>query len=234
MMKVSDVEVWYGKVRAVSDISLEVNKGEIVGLIGPNGAGKTTILKAIIGVVRVAKGEIIFENERLNDFETHEIIKRGIAIAPEGRQLFPFLTVEENLLMGAINGEAWRKRFETIKFVYSLFPRLNERRNQLAGTLSGGEQQMLTIARALMAKPKLLLVDEPSLGLAPKIALEIYKLLEKLRNEGITILLSDQNARRVFEISDRAYVVENGKIVMQGKSSDLKEDERIRRVYLGL
>ncbi len=233
-MKVSDVEVWYGKVRAVSDISLEVNKGEIVGLIGPNGAGKTTILKAIIGVVRVAKGEIIFENERLNDFETHEIIKRGIAIAPEGRQLFPFLTVEENLLMGAINGEAWRKRFETIKFVYSLFPRLNERRNQLAGTLSGGEQQMLTIARALMAKPKLLLVDEPSLGLAPKIALEIYKLLEKLRNEGITILLSDQNARRVFEISDRAYVVENGKIVMQGKSSDLKEDERIRRVYLGL
>ncbi len=233
-MKVSDVEVWYGKVRAVSDISLEVNKGEIVGLIGPNGAGKTTILKAIIGVVRVAKGEIIFENERLNDFETHGIIKKGIAIAPEGRQLFPFLTVEENLLMGAINGEAWRKRFETIKFVYSLFPRLNERRNQLAGTLSGGEQQMLTIARALMAKPKLLLVDEPSLGLAPKIALEIYKLLEKLRNEGITILLSDQNARRVFEISDRAYVVENGKIVMQGKSSELKEDERIRRVYLGL
>jgi len=233
-MKVSDVEVWYGKVRAVSDISLEVNKGEIVGLVGPNGAGKTTILKAIIGVVRVAKGEIIFENERLNDFETHEIIKKGIAIAPEGRQLFPFLTVEENLLMGAINGEAWGKRFETIKFVYSLFPRLSERRNQLAVTLSGGEQQMLTIARALMAKPKLLLVDEPSLGLAPKIALEIYKLLEKLRNEGITILLSDQNARRVFEISDRAYVVENGRIVMQGKSSKLKEDERIRRVYLGL
>jgi len=233
-MKVSDVEVWYGKVRAVSDISLEVNKGEIVGLVGPNGAGKTTILKAIIGVVRVAKGEIIFENERLNDFETHEIIKKGIAIAPEGRQLFPFLTVEENLLMGAINGEAWGKRFETIKFVYSLFPRLSERRNQLAVTLSGGEQQMLTIARALMAKPKLLLVDEPSLGLAPKIALEIYKLLEKLRNEGITILLSDQNARRVFEISDRAYVVENGRIVMQGKSSELKEDERIRRVYLGL
>ncbi|NHW88282.1 MAG: ABC transporter ATP-binding protein [Archaeoglobales archaeon] len=234
MMKVSDVEVWYGKVRAVSDISLEVNKEEIVGLVGPNGAGKTTILKAIIGVVRVAKGEIIFENERLNDFETHEIIKKGIAIAPEGRQLFPFLTVEENLLMGAINGEAWGKRLETIKFVYSLFPRLSERRNQLAVTLSGGEQQMLTIARALMAKPKLLLVDEPSLGLAPKIALEIYKLLEKLRNEGITILLSDQNARRVFEISDRAYVVENGRIVMQGKSSELKEDERIRRVYLGL
>uniref|UniRef100_A0A7C2SNM7 ABC transporter ATP-binding protein n=1 Tax=Archaeoglobus fulgidus TaxID=2234 RepID=A0A7C2SNM7_ARCFL len=234
MMKINDIEVWYGKVRAVSDISLEVNRGEIVGLIGPNGAGKTTILKAIIGVTRIARGEIIFENERLNDLETHEIIKKGITIAPEGRQLFPFLTVEENLMMGAINGEAWKNRFKTINFVYSLFPRLSERRNQLAGTLSGGEQQMLTIARALMAKPKLLLVDEPSLGLAPKIALEIYRLLERLRNEGITILLSDQNANRVFEISDRAYVVENGRIVMEGKSSELKEDERIKRVYLGL
>jgi len=233
-MKINDIEVWYGKVRAVSDISLEVNRGEIVGLIGPNGAGKTTILKAIIGVTRIARGEIIFENERLNDLETHEIIKKGITIAPEGRQLFPFLTVEENLMMGAINGEAWKNRFKTINFVYSLFPRLSERRNQLAGTLSGGEQQMLTIARALMAKPKLLLVDEPSLGLAPKIALEIYRLLERLRNEGITILLSDQNANRVFEISDRAYVVENGRIVMEGKSSELKEDERIKRVYLGL
>uniref|UniRef100_A0A7C3RK10 ABC transporter ATP-binding protein n=1 Tax=Archaeoglobus fulgidus TaxID=2234 RepID=A0A7C3RK10_ARCFL len=234
MMKINDIEVWYGKVRAVSDISLEVNRGEIVGLIGPNGAGKTTILNAIIGVTRIARGEIIFENERLNDLETHEIIKKGITIAPEGRQLFPFLTVEENLMMGAINGEAWKNRFKTINFVYSLFPRLSERRNQLAGTLSGGEQQMLTIARALMAKPKLLLVDEPSLGLAPKIALEIYRLLERLRNEGITILLSDQNANRVFEISDRAYVVENGRIVMEGKSSELKEDERIKRVYLGL
>ncbi len=233
-MKINDIEVWYGKVRAVSDISLEVNRGEIVGLIGPNGAGKTTILNAIIGVTRIARGEIIFENERLNDLETHEIIKKGITIAPEGRQLFPFLTVEENLMMGAINGEAWKNRFKTINFVYSLFPRLSERRNQLAGTLSGGEQQMLTIARALMAKPKLLLVDEPSLGLAPKIALEIYRLLERLRNEGITILLSDQNANRVFEISDRAYVVENGRIVMEGKSSELKEDERIKRVYLGL
>jgi len=233
-MRLNDVEVWYGKIRAVSGISLDVRKGEIVGLIGPNGAGKTTILNAIIGVVRATKGEIIFENDRLNDLETHEIIKRGIAIAPEGRQLFPFLTVEENLLMGAINGDAWNKRSETLKFIYSLFPRLSERRAQLAGTLSGGEQQMLTIARALMTRPKLLLVDEPSLGLAPKVALEIYRLLERLRKEGLTILLSDQNAKRVFEISDRTYVVENGRIVMEGKSSELKEDERIRRVYLGL
>ncbi|MEM4472275.1 MAG: ABC transporter ATP-binding protein [Archaeoglobaceae archaeon] len=233
-MKVENLEVWYGKIRAVSEINFEVKKGEIVGLIGPNGAGKTTILKAIIGVIKPSKGEIIFENQRLNGLETHEIIKRGIAIAPEGRQLFPFLTVEENLLMGAINGEAWKKRMETLKFVYSLFPRLSERRAQLAGTLSGGEQQMLTIGRALMARPKLLLVDEPSLGLAPKVSLEIYKLLEKLRNEGITILLSDQNAKRVFEISERIYVVENGRIVMHGRSFDLKEDERVRRVYLGL
>ncbi|MFN3384610.1 MAG: ABC transporter ATP-binding protein [Archaeoglobaceae archaeon] len=234
MMKLEGIEVWYGKIMAVSEISLEVNKGEIVGLIGPNGAGKTTILNSIIGVIKPRKGEIIFEKEKINDLQTHEIIKKGIAIAPEGRKLFPFLTVEENLLMGAINGEAWKNKSENLKFVYSLFPRLSERRAQLAGTLSGGEQQMLTIGRALMSKPKLLLVDEPSLGLAPKIALEIYKLLQKLRDEGVTVLLSDQNAKRVFEISDRAYVVENGRIVMQGKSSELEKDERIRKVYLGL
>lgn len=233
-MKLEGIEVWYGKIMAVSEISLEVNKGEIVGLIGPNGAGKTTILNSIIGVIKPRKGEIIFEKEKINDLQTHEIIKKGIAIAPEGRKLFPFLTVEENLLMGAINGEAWKNKSENLKFVYSLFPRLSERRAQLAGTLSGGEQQMLTIGRALMSKPKLLLVDEPSLGLAPKIALEIYKLLQKLRDEGVTVLLSDQNAKRVFEISDRAYVVENGRIVMQGKSSELEKDERIRKVYLGL
>ncbi|MEM1593570.1 MAG: ABC transporter ATP-binding protein [Archaeoglobaceae archaeon] len=234
MMALEGIEVWYGKIMAVSEISFEVNKGEIVGLIGPNGAGKTTILNTIIGVVKPRKGEIFFENEKIKDLQTHEIIKKGIAIAPEGRKLFPFLTVEENLLMGAINGDAWKKKSETLKFVYSLFPRLSERRAQLAGTLSGGEQQMLTIGRALMSKPKLLLVDEPSLGLAPKVALEIYRLLQKLREEGVTILLSDQNAKRVFEISDRAYVVENGRIVMHGESSELEKDERIRKVYLGL
>ncbi len=234
MMRLEGIEVWYGKIMAVSEISLEVNKGEIVGLIGPNGAGKTTILNSVIGVIKPRKGEIVFENEKINDLQTHEIIKKGIAIAPEGRKLFPFLTVEENLLMGAINGEAWKKKSENLRFVYSLFPRLSERRAQLAGTLSGGEQQMLTIGRALMSKPKLLLVDEPSLGLAPKVAMEIYRLLQKLREEGVTILLSDQNAKRVFEISDRAYVVENGRIVMQGKSSELEKDERIRKVYLGL
>ena len=234
MMKLEDIEVWYGKIMAVSGINIEVKRGEIVGLIGPNGAGKTTILNSIIGVIKPRKGEIIFENEKIKDLQTHEIIKRGIAIAPEGRKLFPFLTVEENLLMGAINDEAWGKKFESLKFVYSLFPRLSERRAQLAGTLSGGEQQMLTIGRALMSNPKLLLVDEPSLGLAPKIALEIYRLLKKLRDEGVTILLSDQNAKRVFEVSDRAYVIENGKIVMEGESSELEKDERIRKVYLGL
>lgn len=233
-MEVRDVEVWYGKIMAVSDISFDVRKGEIVGLIGPNGAGKTTILKTIIGVIKPRKGEILLEKENLIGLNTHEIIKKGVAIAPEGRQLFPFLTVEENLLMGGINGEAWKKRFETLKFVYSLFPILRERRAQLAGTLSGGEQQMLTIGRALMSKPKLLLVDEPSLGLAPKIAVVIYRLLERLKKEGITVLLSDQNAKKVFEISDRVYVIENGKIVMHGKSSELRDEERIRRVYLGI
>ncbi|MEM2070080.1 MAG: ABC transporter ATP-binding protein [Archaeoglobaceae archaeon] len=235
MIKVEDLEVWYGKILAVSEISIEVKKGEIVGLIGPNGAGKSTIVNSIIGVVRSKKGKIEMNGERIENLPTHEIIKRGVTIAPEGRRLFPFLTVEENLMMGAINAEAWKKRKEVLEMIYSRFPRLKERKAQLAGTLSGGEQQMLTIARALMSSPKLLLVDEPSLGLAPKIALEVYKLLKSLRDEGgITILLADQNARRVLEISDRAYIVENGRIVMQGVSEELLGDENVRRVYLGL
>ncbi len=235
MIKVEDLEVWYGKILAVSGVSIEVKKGEIVGLIGPNGAGKSTIVNSIIGVVKPKKGKIEMNGERLENLPTHEIIKRGVTIAPEGRKLFPFLTVEENLMIGAINGEAWKKRKDVLEMIYSRFPRLKERKAQLAGTLSGGEQQMLTIARALMSSPKLLLVDEPSLGLAPKIALEVYKLLKSLRDEsGITILLADQNARRVLEISDRAYIVENGRIVIQGVSEELLGDKNVRRVYLGL
>ncbi len=235
MMSVEDLEVWYGKILAVDGISIKVEKGEIVGLIGPNGAGKSTILNSIIGVVKPKKGKITLNGENLMNLPTYEIIKKGVTIAPEGRKLFPFLTVEENLLMGAINGEAWKKRKSSLEFIYSKFPRLKERRMQLAGTLSGGEQQMLTIARALMASPKLLLIDEPSLGLAPKISLEVYKLIRSLRDENkITILLSDQNARRVLQISDRAYIIENGKIRMKGVSEELAKNEEVRRVYLGL
>ncbi|MEG9194462.1 MAG: ABC transporter ATP-binding protein [Candidatus Methanoglobus sp.] len=235
MMSVEDLEVWYGKILAVDGITIKVEKGEIVGLIGPNGAGKSTILNSIIGMIKPKKGKITLNGESLMNLPTYEIIKKGVTIAPEGRKLFPFLTVEENLLMGAINGEAWKKRKSSLEFIYSKFPKLKERRMQLAGTLSGGEQQMLTIARALMASPKLLLIDEPSLGLAPNISLEVYKLIKSLRDENkITILLSDQNARRVLQISDRAYIIENGRIRMEGESERLAKNEEIRRVYLGL
>jgi branched-chain amino acid transport system ATP-binding protein len=235
MMSVEDLEVWYGKILAVDGITIKVEKGEIVGLIGPNGAGKSTILNSIIGMIKPKKGKITLNGESLMNLPTYEIIKKGITIAPEGRRLFPFLTVEENLLMGAINGEAWKKRKSSLEFIYSKFPKLKERRMQLAGTLSGGEQQMLTIARALMASPKLLLIDEPSLGLAPNISLEVYKLIKSLRDENkITILLSDQNARRVLQISDRAYIIENGRIRMEGESERLAKNEEVRRVYLGL
>ncbi len=235
MLKVEGLEVWYGKIMAVTDISLSVEDGEIVGLIGPNGAGKTTILNSIIGVVKPRKGRVTMNGNPLENLPTHEIIKRGVSIAPEGRRLFPYLTVEENLLMGAIGREAWKRRKETLEFVYNLFPRLSERKMQLGGTLSGGEQQMLTIARALMSAPKLLLVDEPSLGLAPKIVVEVYRRLKSLRDEsGITILLSDQNAKKVLEVSDRAYIIENGRIVMEGESDRLAADRKVREVYLGL
>ncbi|MCQ4152886.1 MAG: ABC transporter ATP-binding protein [Archaeoglobi archaeon] len=235
MMSVEDLEVWYGKILAVDGITIKVEKGEIVGLIGPNGAGKSTILNSIIGMIKPKKGKITLNGESLMNLPTYEIIKKGVTIAPEGRKLFPFLTVEENLLMGAINGEAWKKRKSSLEFIYSKFPKLKERRMQLAGTLSGGEQQMLTIARALMASPKLLLIDEPSLGLAPNISLEVYKLIKSLRDENkITILLSDQNARRVLQISDRAYIIENGRIRMEGESERLAKNEEVRRVYLGL
>ncbi|MDI9610779.1 MAG: ABC transporter ATP-binding protein [Archaeoglobales archaeon] len=235
MMSVEDLEVWYGKILAVGGISIKVENGEIVGLIGPNGAGKSTIMNSIIGAVKPKKGKIKLNGDELMNLPTYEIIKKGVTIAPEGRKLFPFLTVEENLLMGAINGEAWKKRKNSLEFIYSKFPRLKERRMQMAGTLSGGEQQMLTIARALMASPKLLLIDEPGLGLAPKISLEVYRLIKSLRDENkITILLSDQNAKRVLQISDRAYIIENGKIWMEGTSEELAKNENVRRVYLGL
>ena len=235
MLVVEDLEVWYGKVKALWGVSLTVQRGEVVGLIGPNGAGKTTTLNAIMGIVKPKDGRILLDGERIDGKETHEIIKKGLFIVPEGRGLFPFLTVEENLLLGAIHGKAWRKRHESLKFIYELFPWMKERRKQLAGTLSGGEQQMLTIARSLMSKPNLLLIDEPSLGLAPKIVSELYRTIRSLRDYyKITILIADQNAHRVLDICDRAYVIENGRIVMEGSPGELRKDKRIREVYLGL
>lgn len=235
MLTVENVEVWYGKIKALWDVSLEVHKGEIVGLIGPNGAGKTTTLNTLMGILTPRSGRILFNGERIDGRETHEIIKRGLFIVPEGRRIFPFLTVEENLLLGSIHGESWKRRRESLDFVYTVFPRLKERRRQLAGTLSGGEQQMLTIARALMSRPSLLLIDEPSLGLAPRIVIELYRIIRSLRDRyDTTILVADQNAHMVLSICDRAYVIENGRIVMEGTPEELKKNERIREAYLGI
>jgi branched-chain amino acid transport system ATP-binding protein len=235
MLVLEGLEVWYGKIKALWGVSLQVRKGEIVGLIGPNGAGKTTTLNTTMGIVKPRGGRVLLNGERIDGREPHEVIKKGLFIVPEGRGIFPYLTVEENLLLGAIHGEAWRRRHETLEFVYALFPRLKERRKQLAGTLSGGEQQMLSIARGLMARPSMMLIDEPSLGLAPKIVLEVYKTVRSLRdNYKITIFIADQNAHRVLDICDRAYVIENGRVVMEGTPEELKRDKRIREVYLGL
>jgi len=234
MLEVQDLEVRYGRIRAVVDVSLRVDKGEIVGLMGPNGAGKSSVIKSIIGLVRPTRGRISFMNKDIQDLATEDIIVAGIAMAPEGRELFPYLTVEENLLMGAIGSRSWKAREDRLEFAYSIFPRLKERKKQIAKSLSGGEQQMLTIARALMSDPKLLLVDEPSLGLSPKVTSLVFKLLKSIREEGITILLADQNARRILDTCDRAYLIENGRIVKEGRTEDLKEDKTIKEVYLGL
>ncbi|MGP3667735.1 MAG: ABC transporter ATP-binding protein [Candidatus Bathyarchaeota archaeon] len=235
MLTVENIEVWYSKIKALWGVSLEIGKGEVVGLIGPNGSGKTTTLHTIMGILKPRSGKVLFNNERIEGKEPHEIIKRGLFIVPEGRRVFPFLTVEENLFLGSIHGVHWERRRDTLQFVYTLFPRLKERREQLAGTLSGGEQQMLTIARALMSRPKLLLIDEPSLGLAPRIVMDLYNVIKSLRDEhDITILIADQNAHRVLDISDRVYIIENGKVVMEGTYEDLRRDKRIREVYLGV
>jgi len=235
MLTVEDIEVWYGKIKALWNVSLRISRNEIVGLIGPNGSGKTTTLNTIIGILKPKSGKILFNSERIDGKAPHEVIKKGLFIVPEGRRIFPFLTVEENLLLGSIHGVYWRRRYDTLQFVYTLFPRLKERRRQLAGTLSGGEQQMLTIARALMSRPSLLLIDEPSLGLAPRIVMDLYKVIRSLRDEhNITILIADQNAHRVLDISDRVYIIENGRVVMEGTYDDLRRDKRIREVYLGI
>lgn len=235
MLAVEDLEVWYVKIRAVWGVSLKVNEGEIVGLIGPNGAGKTTTLNTIIGVLKPRKGRIMLNGDRIDGKEPHEIIKKGLSIVPEGRRIFPFLTVEENLLLGSIHGVHWKKRHESFQFVCSLFPWIKERRKQLAGTLSGGEQQMLTIARALMSMPKLMLIDEPSLGLAPKIVADLYRVVKSLRDEhNITVLIADQNAHKVLGVCDRAYVIENGRIVIEGSSEELRRNKKVREAYLGI
>ncbi|WP_456432955.1 ABC transporter ATP-binding protein [Thermosulfuriphilus sp.] len=236
MLKIRNLYTAYGKIRVLKNVSLHVNKGEIVCLIGANGAGKTTLLLSISGLVAAQSGEILFEGQPIHRLAPHQIVRLGISQVPEGRQIFAPLTVRENLELGAYH--RWRRDgkkavLADLDEVYNLFPRLKERERQLAGTLSGGEQQMLAIGRAFMARPKLLLLDEPSLGLAPKLVDFIMEKILELNRQGVTILIVEQNARRALEIAHRGYVLETGRIVLQGSAKKLALDEDVRRAYLG-
>jgi branched-chain amino acid transport system ATP-binding protein len=227
------VEAGYGDVTAVRAVSLEVRTGEIVALIGSNGAGKTTTLRAISGLLPLRQGHVELDGRRLSGLGPAAVVAAGIAHVPEGRQLFPTMTVQENLELGARTAEGRARRAETLARALELFPRLGERRRQLAGTLSGGEQQMVAIGRALMARPRLLMLDEPSLGLAPVVVNAIFANLAAINRDGLTILLVEQNVLRALRLSHRAYVLENGTITLAGSSATLLTDERIRRAYLG-
>ncbi len=234
MLELEKVEAGYGQFRVLHGVDMHVDKGEIVALVGPNGAGKTTTLRTILGMTTLYSGDIRYQGRSITKLPTHKRVELGITMVPEGRGLFNYLTVYENLLAGAYTKEAWEKKEETLEWVFQLFPRLKERKNQIAGTLSGGEAQMLAIGRALMSRPKILLMDEPSLGLAPIIVLEVFEIVKKLRDEGVTILLVEQHVKHSLEISDRAYVMEMGRIVMQGPAKELLQSEELKKAYLAL
>jgi len=234
MLQVTHLDVHYGRVQALWDCSLQIERGEIVALLGANGAGKSTMLKAISGVVPVAAGEIVLEGQRIDGLPPHTIVARGVVQIPEGRHIFPAMTVGENLLMGGYHPSRRRARRGVLDEVFDAFPVLGERQGQLAGSLSGGEQQMLAIARALMARPSLLMLDEPSLGLAPLLIDEIFERIRKIRFQGVTVLLVEQNTSEALAIADRGYVLENGRIAIEGPSARLLADEHVRQAYMGI
>ncbi len=234
MLKVDGINVFYGDLQALWDLSFEVNEKETVAIIGSNCAGKTTTLNTISGILRPRTGSIEFLGQRIDELPPHRIVELGIAQTPEGRQLFPSMTVKENLEMGASVSEAWRNRNRTMEWVLELFPRLEERKTQMAGTLSGGEQQMLAIGRGLMSMPKLLMLDEPSLGLAPMLVLKTFEMIERIRKEGVSILIVEQNVYHALELADRGYVIETGKITIEGESKELMDNEHVKTAYLGL
>ncbi|MCS7242267.1 MAG: ABC transporter ATP-binding protein [Candidatus Caldatribacterium sp.] len=233
VLHVEDLHVFYGGIHALKGITLSVPQGSIVALIGANGAGKSTTLRAISGLVRARKGKIIFRGEDITEEPPHRIVEKGIAMVPEGRRIFPNLTVMENLLLGAYTRRDHQELKRDLEWVFSLFPRLRERTWQKGGTLSGGEQQMLAVARALMSRPKLLMMDEPSLGLAPLLVREIFEIIRELHKGEVTILLIEQNAKAALEIAHYAYVLETGRVVLEGEGKRLLEDERVRKAYLG-
>ena len=234
MLEFSNIDTFYGKAQALLGVSLRVDEGEIVALVGSNGAGKTTMLNTISGLLRPASGSVAFLGRRIDGLSPHSIVELGISHIPEGGRLFADMSVRENLEMGAYPHHAWKQKEETLKQVYQVFPRLKEREGQLARTLSGGEKQMLAMGRGLMSKPKLCLFDEPSYGLAPILVLEVFQIIKSLCEQGITILLIEQNVRHALEIADRAYVLENGRIVLEGKGENLLNNDYVRKAYLGL
>jgi len=234
MLKVQNIDVFYGDLQVLWDVSFEVEEGEIVALVGANGSGKSTTLKAISGLLNPANGSIRFLDQRLDQIPANKIIEHGVAHVPEGRRLFPEMTVRENLIMGSLARQAKLKREETMEWVFGLFPRLREREKQMAGTLSGGEQQMLAVGRGLMALPKMIMFDEPSLGLAPILVAEIFKIIKRIKKEGVTVLITEQNTKQTLEISDRGYVLENGRIVLSDTGQELLNNDHVKQAYLGI
>jgi len=234
MLDFKDIELYYDHVYALKGVSLHLNQGETVALIGANGAGKSSILRAITGLAKPVKGSVIFEGQRIDGTSPSDIVKRGIAMVPEGRRVFPFMSVKDNLMMGAFSRTDKDGINQTLESILTRFPRLKERYTQAAGTLSGGEQQMMVIGRALMAKPKLLLLDEPSLGIAPKLVQDIARSIVAInRDEGVSVLLVEQNSRMALSISNRAYAMATGNVVIEGNSKELLKDDRIKAAYLG-
>ena len=233
MLEIKDLEVYYGMIQAIKGISFEVNEGEVIALIGANGAGKTTILHTISGLIAPKKGSITFEGQEITKIPAHKIVGNGLAQVPEGRRVFPSLSVLQNLKLGAYTRKDKKEIEDTLKIVYERFPRLEERKNQPAGTLSGGEQQMLAMGRALMSRPRIILMDEPSMGLSPIFVNEIFDIIKQVSASGTTVLLVEQNAKKALSIADRGYVLETGKIVKEGKASDLLNDEAVKKAYLG-
>lgn len=233
MLEVKDLQVYYGVIQALKGISFEVNQGEVIALIGANGAGKTTTLQTLTGILQAKSGSIMFEGKDLTKVPAHKIVEMGMAHVPEGRRVFSDMTVYENLLMGAYTRKDKNEIAESLEMVYKRFPRLKERQGQRSGTLSGGEQQMLAMGRALMSKPRIILMDEPSMGLSPIFVNEIFNIIKDVSEGGTTVLLVEQNAKKALSIADRAYVLETGNITLEGNAKDLLEDDSIKKAYLG-
>ncbi|POZ88992.1 MULTISPECIES: ABC transporter ATP-binding protein [Petrotoga] len=235
MLEIKNLNLKYGRIQVIWDLTMSIYNNEAVGIFGPNGAGKTTLISSIIGLIKPEKGDLIFEGNSLIGFKTHEIIRKGISLVPQERELFPFMTVEENLKLGAAYVPNARNRIsENLDFVFEIFPILKERIHQLAGTMSGGQQRMLAIGRALMANPKLLILDEPSLGLQPSLVIELFQKLVEIKKAGVSIMLAEQNVKQGLKVIDRGYVLENGKIVMEDDAQDLANNSHIQKSYLGV